>query len=171
MNSNSNPFIIFNKNQIIESNAKEENNDYEKFDKYNPFNQKLNDYPFSLFKNNLPKKAESSNEEKDNKSQKKFINVDEGITPKNDDNIFKFNNIQTNNLIKDIKMDNKEFNQNKIFINEKAQKESIEQKMNLFKENNCKFNDFSGNPKNDSNKIVVMGKKLFNYNKIDRIKQ
>ena len=161
MNSNSNPFITLNKNQIIESKAKEENNDYEKFDKYNPFNQKLND-PFSLFKNNLPKKDESSNEEKDNNSQKKFINNDEGITPKKDDNIFKFNNIQTNNLIKDVKMDNKEFNQNKIFI-----KESNEQKMNLIKENNYKFNDFSGNPKNDSNKIMVMGKKLFNYSKID----
>ena len=166
MNSNSNPFITLNKNQIIESKAKEENNDYEKFDKYNPFNQKLND-PFSLFKNNLPKKDESSNEEKDNNSQKKFINNDEGITPKKDDNIFKFNNIQTNNLIKDVKMDNKEFNQNKIFINEKAQKESNEQKMNLIKENNYKFNDFSGNPKNDSNKIMVMGKKLFNFSKID----
>ena len=166
MNSNSNPFINLGKNQIIENKAKEENDDYEKFDKYNPFNQKLND-PFSLFKNNLPKKAEFSNEEKDNNSQKKFINIDEGITPKNDDNIFKFNNIQTNNLIKDVKMDNKEFNQNKIFINEKAQKESNEQKMNLIKENNYKFNDFSGNPKNDSNKIMVMGKKLFNFSKID----
>ena len=166
MNSNSNPFITLNKNQIIESKAKEENNDYEKFDKYNPFNQKLND-PFSLFKNNLPKKDESSNEEKDNNSQKKFINNDEGITPKKDDNVFKFNGIQTNNLIKDVKMDNKEFNQKKIFINEKAQKESNEQKMNLIKENNYKFNDFSGNPKNDSNKIMVMGKKLFNFSKID----
>ena len=166
MNSNLNPFITLNKNQIESKEKRENDDDYEKFDKFNPFTQKLND-TFSPFKNNLPKNAESSNEEKDNNSQKKYINTNEGITPKNDNNIFKFYNIQTNNLIKDIKMNNKEFNQNNIFGNGKGLKESNFQKMNLFKENNNKFNDFSENPKKDSNKIVVMGKKLFNDNKID----
>ena len=161
-----NPFIEYNKTQKIENNKNEEDkqiDEYEKFDKFNPFSQPiLNNFLNLNSKNNFfNNKTELSKEEKEkNNSQKKFINSNENITPTNDNNIFNINNNISNNIKKDIKIENKQINQNNFIIKEIPQKELNESK--IVQQQKKNLNDISVIPKNESNTILVTGKKIFN---------
>ena len=162
-----NPFIEYNKTQKIENNKNEEDkqiDEYEKFDKFNPFSQPfLNNFLNLNSKNNFfNNKTELSKEEKEkNNSQKKFINSNENVTPTtNDSNIFKINNNISNNIKKDIKIENKQINQNNFIIKDIPQKELNESK--IIQQQKKNLNDISVIPKNESNTILVTGKKIFN---------